>query len=99
MQVLIDPVCMFTVYPQLLRNFVYRLPRLHWRLGLNGVIDTARYLFSRNLIIAETFGRKFAWHKVRAVCCVCCPLIAILAISVFVLHLCIVAMDATSLAG
>ena len=64
-QVLIDPVCMFTIYPQLLRNFVYRLPRLHWRMGLHGVIDTARYLFSRNLVIAEAFGRKFAWHKVR----------------------------------
>ena len=68
-QVLIDPVCMFTIYPQLLRNFIYRLPRMSWGMGLPGIIDAARYLFSRNLIIAEAFGRKFAWHKVLPVHC------------------------------
>lgn len=63
-QVLIDPVCMFTIYPQLLRNFIYRPPRMHWRMGFPGVIDGLRYLFARNLVIAEAFGRKLAWHKV-----------------------------------
>ncbi|KAK9809735.1 hypothetical protein WJX73_001115 [Symbiochloris irregularis] len=62
--VLIDPVCMFTMFPQLLRNFIYRLPRMQWRRGAAGIIDGLRYVVSRNLVIAEAFGRKFAWHKV-----------------------------------
>lgn len=64
MQVLIDPVCMFTIYPQLLRNFIYKLPRLQWDQGIHGMVDCLRYLVARNLVIAEAFGRKFAWHKV-----------------------------------
>lgn len=65
---LIDAVCCWTIYHQLLRNFIYRPPHIHWGMGVHGVIDTARYLLSRNLVIAEAFGRKFAWHKVSACC-------------------------------
>ena len=65
MQVLIDPVCMFTIYPQLLRNFIYRLPRMQLTQGFNGIVDGLRYVLARNLVIAEAFGRKFSWHKVR----------------------------------
>ena len=61
-QVLVDPVCMFTVWPQLLQNFIYKLPKLGG--GILGLIDGARYLFSRDLIISEAFCRKFVWHKV-----------------------------------
>ena len=62
MQVLLDPVCMFTIWPQLLQNFIYKLPHLGG--GILGLIDGARSLFSRDLVIAEAFCRKFVWHKV-----------------------------------
>ncbi|KAK9803224.1 hypothetical protein WJX73_006378 [Symbiochloris irregularis] len=61
--VLIDPVCMFTVWPSLLQNFIYKLPVIRDR-GVLGLIDGARYLFSRDLVIAHSFCRKFVWHKV-----------------------------------
>ena len=65
-QVLIDPVCMFAIHPCLLQNFIYKLPVM---VGLRGidilkVVDSIRYLFSRDMVIAESFCRKFAWHKV-----------------------------------
>ncbi|CAL8465236.1 g4771 [Coccomyxa elongata] len=61
---LIDPVCFLTCYPQLLYNFVYRVPKLADVLGsLTGMLGAARFLFSRDLIIAETFCRKFLWHE------------------------------------
>ena len=66
MQVLLDPVCMFTIYPQLLQNFIYKLPSLGG--GILGLIDSARYLFARDLVIAEAFCRKFVWHKVSRAC-------------------------------
>ncbi|KAK9841742.1 hypothetical protein WJX81_000194 [Elliptochloris bilobata] len=56
--VLVDPVCMLTIYPQLLHNFVYRT--FH---PCDGVIDSLRYAFSRDLVIAAVFGRKFVWHR------------------------------------
>lgn len=53
-QALIDPVCFLTCYPQLLYNFVYRVPKLVDVLGsLTGMLGAARFLFSRDLIIAE----------------------------------------------
>ena len=54
-QALIDPVCFLTCYPHLLYNFVYKVPRLADVLGagLEGVMGAARFIFSRDLIIAE----------------------------------------------
>lgn len=53
-QALVDPVCFLTCYPQLLYNFVYRVPKLSDALGsLAGLVAAARFLFSRDLIIAE----------------------------------------------
>ena len=50
---LIDPVCLLTIYPQLLRNFLYKVPTLLSFSSLLGVVDWMRYLFSRDLLIAE----------------------------------------------
>ena len=53
-QVLIDPVCFLTCYPQLLFNFVYKVPMLKETLSsVTGLLSAARFLFSRDLIIAE----------------------------------------------
>lgn len=52
-QVLIDPVCLLSIYPQLLRNFLYKVPSLLCFGSLLGAIDWMRYTFSRNLLIAE----------------------------------------------
>jgi len=105
---LIDPVCMLTIYPQLLRNFVYKPAAVlarwrdradparfgaplgavwkRWRPGKGGrptsedgaarrstlssglsaalaAIDSARFLFSRDLVVAESFCRRFVWHR------------------------------------
>jgi len=52
-----DPVCMLTIYPQLLRNFVYKMPdptRLH---SLLGFVDSLRFVFSRDLMVAEVMSR------------------------------------------
>jgi hypothetical protein len=54
-QVLLDPVCMLTIYPQLLRNFVYKQPNF-WSahmLSLLGLVDSLRFVFSRDLMVAE----------------------------------------------
>lgn len=55
LQVLIDPVCCLTCYPQLLYNFVYNdtisiQEALCSVLGLSNVL---RFIISRDLIIAE----------------------------------------------
>ena len=51
---LIDPVCFLTCYPQLLYNFVYKVPLLSECLGsIAGLLGAARFLFSRDLIISE----------------------------------------------
>ena len=105
---LIDPVCLLTIYPQLLRNFVYKPAAVlarwrsrgdparfgaplgaiwkRWRPGKGGrptsedgaarrstlssglsaalaTIDSARFLFSRDLVVAEAFCRRFVWHR------------------------------------
>ena len=54
LQVLIDPVCFLTCYPQLLYNFVYKVPLLAETLSsVTGLLSAARFLFSRDMIIAE----------------------------------------------
>lgn len=63
--VLLDPVCMLTIYPQLLKNFVYKPPSA-WSAGARAAlaaVDSARFLFSRDLTVAEAFCRRFAWHR------------------------------------
>jgi hypothetical protein len=50
----VDPVCFLTCYPQLLHSFVYKVPKLADLLGsATGALNAARFLFSRDLIIAE----------------------------------------------
>lgn len=51
MQVLMDPVCMLTIYPQLLQNFVYKAPRMNF--NVIGLVDSLRFVFSRDLLVAE----------------------------------------------
>ena len=54
MQVLMDPVCMLTCYPQLLANFVYKLPTLQDATSsIMGLTNSIRWLLARDLIIAE----------------------------------------------
>ena len=62
MQVLVDPVCFLTCYPQLLYSFVYKVPTLDETLGsITGLLSAARFLFSRDMIIAEV--RIIAAHR------------------------------------
>ena len=68
-----------TVWPSLLDNFIYTLPKIKNR-GVDGLIDGVRYLFSRDLVIAESFCRKFVWHKVS------CSQLAQIAIMIGLLH-------------
>ena len=54
LQLIIDPVCMLTCCPKLLHSFVYKVPRLGAQLLTPlGLMDIARYVCSRDLIIAE----------------------------------------------
>lgn len=46
-----DPVCMLTIYPQLLQNFVYKPPRMNF--NVIGLVDSLRFVFSRDLLVAE----------------------------------------------
>ena len=57
---LVDPVCCLTCYPHLLFNFVYKIPSMTAALagGAAGALNVARFLFSRDLTIAETFCRR-----------------------------------------
>ena len=57
---LVDPVCCLTCYPHLLFNFVYKIPSMAAALagGAAGALNVARFLFSRDLTIAETFCRR-----------------------------------------
>ena len=48
-----DPVCMLTIYPQLLRNFVYKMPNFMRMNSLLGFVDSLRFAFSRDLMVAE----------------------------------------------
>jgi hypothetical protein len=52
-QVLMDPVCMLTIYPQLLSNFVYKMPNFARLTTMLGVVDSLRFVFSRDLMVAE----------------------------------------------
>ena len=61
LQVLMDPVCMLTIYPQLLQNFVYKKPRMV--ANVLGLVDSLRFVFSRDLLVAEV---RPSIH------CVCC---------------------------
>ena len=54
LQLIIDPVCMLTCCPKLLHSFVYKVPHLGVQLLTPlGLMDIARYVCSRDLIIAE----------------------------------------------
>ena len=54
LQVLMDPVCMMTCFPQLLRNFVYQMPSLADSLSsIRGMANSIRCLIARDMAIAE----------------------------------------------
>lgn len=59
LQVLMDPVCMLTIYPQLLRNFVYKMPNFMRLNSLLGFVDSLRFVFSRDLMVAEVTSSHF----------------------------------------
>ena len=63
---LVDPVCLMTCAPQLLSNFVYRLPPLRWRqlaASPDAAMDAARIVASRDLLIAASFCRRCDEHR------------------------------------
>mmetsp|Transcript_17579 Transcript_17579/g.52802 ORF Transcript_17579/g.52802 Transcript_17579/m.52802 type:complete len:1028 (-) Transcript_17579:267-3350(-) len=63
---LLDPVCLMTCAPQLLSNFVYRLPPMRWRQLAStpdAAMDAARIVACRDLLIAASFCRSFHWHE------------------------------------
>jgi hypothetical protein len=54
LQMLIDPVCLLTCCPKLLRNFIYEWPKLDLSLLTPaGFMDLIRFACSRDLIVAE----------------------------------------------
>ena len=55
-----DPVCMLTIYPQLLRNFVYKMPDFMRMTSLLGFVDSLRFVFSRDLMVAEVCGETIS---------------------------------------
>ena len=56
-QALMDPVCMMTCFPQLLHNFVYKLPSVAECFGsVPGLINGVRWLVARDMIIAEVLS-------------------------------------------
>lgn len=58
-QALVDPVCFLTCYPHLLYSFVYKVPKLAEVFSsAAGLFNAARFLFSRDLIIAEVCALK-----------------------------------------
>ena len=60
---LIDPVCMLTIYPQLLRNFVYKGPNFATISSLLGIVDSLRFVFSRDLMVAEVSRLSLHPHR------------------------------------
>lgn len=49
-----DPVCCMTCYPQLLSSFIYKGYTFQEAMGsLLGLAHAVRFIFSRDLIIAE----------------------------------------------
>lgn len=61
--VLTEPVAMLPVMPALLRNFLYRVPKLRELRDWQSVVRLLRALLARELSVAETFGREFFWHQ------------------------------------
>lgn len=58
-QALMDPVCCLTCYPQLLSSFIYK--GYSWQEATSSFIGFAkavRFIFSRDLIIAEVRTAK-----------------------------------------
>ena len=71
-QVLMDPVCMLTCYPRLLRNFVYKLPSLQEALGsILGLANAIRWLLARDLVIAEVGTSVMSVRAAAAGSCCC----------------------------
>lgn len=62
---LLDPVCLMTCAPGLLANFVYKQPELSWRSSTSaeGLMNIARNIATRDLLIAASFCRNFHWHE------------------------------------
>ena len=52
-QVLVDPVCLMTCYPDLLQNFIYCQPNWSRLFSHVGLMDALRFVCSRDLLIAE----------------------------------------------
>lgn len=61
---IVDPVCMLTCFPDLLRNFVYNVfvPGRALKFLLK---DGIKGLVARDYLIAHTFCRVFRWHEVQ----------------------------------
>eukprot|EP00877_Chromochloris_zofingiensis_P001901 jgi/Chrzof1/11711/Cz06g06140.t1 len=57
---LIDPVCFCIFMPQLLHNFIYRVPRFNLRPDLL-FRDILFHFASRDIHLAATFARQFYW--------------------------------------
>lgn len=55
--VLIDAVCLLTCWPSLLHNFIYAPPA--WSLHGKGILDSIRFMLSRDIMIAEV--RPYVW--------------------------------------
>ena len=53
LQLLVDPACMMVCCPDLLYNFIYRLPNMAEALTPLGFMDLIRYFCARDLIISE----------------------------------------------
>lgn len=56
-----DPVCMFTILPDLVRNFVYAPPNVSKLLHspFSFIVEFGRWVLSRDLVVAESFCRQF----------------------------------------
>ena len=78
LQLLVDPACMMVCCPDLLYNFIYRLPNMAEALSPLGFMDLIRYFCARDLIISEV--KHCAVFKLRLWCkglciqtgCHCC---------------------------
>lgn len=62
-------MCFLTCYPQLLFNFVYKVPLLAETLSsVTGLLSAARFLFSRDMIIAEVGPPSLSPHTPNTSC-------------------------------
>lgn len=74
-QVLIDPVCLMTCYPDLLRNFIYSQPSWSSLFSAVGLMDAMRFVCSRDLLIAEVghhASGRMRLHGHRHICMEIC---------------------------